>query len=207
MKKDTNTPPHWDLMLATVKEVATLGDGSLTQLEQEFLEEFGHLPTSDLIDYFTSLQGNKTKNNPPQVTEKKKPDTNEKDVDPEIKFTDQIALESDSTILVYRKTFEKTFGKKPSLELVAHFLKRLAHHRKSSMGKPVHSKPAQSKPAQVKQAQVEIPTKQGRAAFIQNFVAGKTPTILNFRREFEKEFGVPPSPEIIGNFLEMLSRK
>ena len=199
-------------MLATVKEVAILGDGSLTRLEQEFLEEFGHLPTSDLIDYFTSLQGNKTKSNPPQVTEKKAPDTNEKDFDPEIKFTDQIALESDATILVYRKSFEKTFGKKPSIELVAHFLKRLAYHRKSSKGKPVQGKPAQSKPvqskpAQVKQAHMEIPTKQGRAAFIQNFVAGKTPTILKFRREFEKEFGVPPSPEIIGNFLERLSKK
>ncbi|RTZ97300.1 MAG: hypothetical protein DSY90_07880 [Deltaproteobacteria bacterium] len=189
MKKDTNKTPHWDLMLATVKEVATLGDGSVTQLEQEFLEEFGHLPTADLIDYFTSMQeSRKKRSNPgPVAAEKQKPA--EENVDPQVAFTDKIAMESDATILLYRKSFEATFGKKPSVELVAHFLKRLAYHRCQP--------PSQEK----------VSADESRRQFIKKFISGEKPTILNFRREFENKFNQPPNPKIIGLFLEMLSKK
>ena len=188
MKKDKNKIPHWDLMLATVKEVATLGDGSVTQLEQEFLEEFGHLPTSDLIDYFTSMQENRKKRIKPGKVEQKKQNTVEKNTDPEVEFANKIALESDATILLFRKSFEIAFGKKPSLELVAHFLKRLAYYR--------------CKPTPEKKS-----VDASRTKFVQEFVSGQTPTILNFRKEFEKKFGHPPSSKVIGFFLEMLSKK
>lgn len=188
MNKDTNKTPHWDLMLATVKEVATLDDGSVSQLEQEFLEEFGHLPTSDLIDYFTSMQGNRKKRATPQVIEQESQDTVDESVDREIKFANKIALESDATILLFRKSFEIAFSKKPTIELVAHFLKRLAYNRCNLN-------------------QEKTATNAIRTKFVQEFVTGKTPTILNFRREFEKKFKRPPSSKMIGFFLEMLSKK
>ncbi len=188
MKKDKNNTPHWDLMLATVKEVATLGDGSVTQLEQEFLEEFGHLPTSDLIDYFTSMQESQKRRIKPRKIQGEKQSTIEKNVDPEVEFANKIALESDATILLFRKSFEITFGKKPSIELVAHFLKRLAYCR---------CQPTPEK----------ISKNASRTKFVREFVSGQAPTILNFRKEFEKKFGHPPNSKMIGFFLEMLSKK
>lgn len=119
--------------------------------------------------------------------EKENQDPIEKSFDPEIEFTNKIALESDTTILLFRKSFEITFSKKPSIELLAHFLKRLAYNR---------DKPTQER----------MSTNVSRTKFVQEFVTGKTPTILNLRREFEKKFGRPPSPKMIGFFLERLSK-
>ncbi len=188
MKKENPKNPHWDLMLATVKEVATLGDGSVTQLEQEFLEEFGHLPTSDLIDYFVSMQENKKKRAEPRAEKKENQAPPQNESDPETEFADKIALAGDATILIFRKSFEVTFGKKPSLELVAYFLKRLAYHRNN-------------------QDREKRTSDSNRIKFIQRFVSGSHPTILDFRREYEKKFGQPPNPKIIEYFLEILSKK
>ncbi len=232
MKKEDTHSTHWELMVETAKEVAALKDGSHERLKAEFLEEFGQLPTSDLLDYYDDLLKNdidKTKLNPEKSRRKanRKPEKSrtspqapnpdselvESNQDPqepgpdienpieqeaaneapvsEMAFAEQVASQKRLTVLGFRKSFEATFGKEPSLELVAHFLKRLAYSKRE------------------KTAATEPPDK-GKSVqndFIAKFVNTRSPTVLTFRRAFEKKFGLSPSTEIVTSFLNELSRK
>lgn len=203
MNKEAHLSAHWDLMLATVKEVAAHDNSSVNRLQEEFLEEFGRLPTSELIDYFADIL--KTDNEKThlkrqvqkKVTIEKKP-TPEMDpeidlgmdpeMDPEIEFTDKITVNNQVTVLTFRKSFEITFGKKPPLELVAHFLKRVAYLRRQPSKKS---------------GNLDNVT---RVNFVRDFISGESPTVLKFRLEFEKKFGNPPNSVMITLFLKELSK-
>lgn len=203
MNKEAHLSAHWDLMLATVEEVAAHDNSSVNRLQEEFLEEFGRLPTSELIDYFADIL--KTDNEKThlkrqvqkKVTIEKKP-TPEMDpeidlgmdpeMDPEIEFTDKITVNNQVTVLTFRKSFEITFGKKPPLELVAHFLKRVAYLRRQPSKKS---------------GNLDNVT---RVNFVRDFISGESPTVLKFRLEFEKKFGNPPNSVMITLFLKELSK-
>lgn len=232
MKKEDTHSTHWELMVETAKEVAALKDGSHERLKAEFLEEFGQLPTSDLLDYYDDLLKNdidKTKLNPKKSSRKASrrhrktstnpqaptpdPDLVETNQDPqesgpdienpiekgtaneaavsEMAFAEKMASEKQLTVLGFRKSFEATFGEEPSLELVAHFLKRLAYCKRET--KAVTETPDKGKSAQNN--------------FIPKFINTGSPTVLTFRRAFEKEFGEFPSTEMVTRFLNELSRK
>jgi hypothetical protein len=188
MKKKDHHSTHWDLMLATVKEVAADDNSSVDRLQEEFLEEFGHLPTSELIDYFADLLKNDNKKTTKKTQVQKKETIKEKTVDPEIQFTDKMATNNQVTVLAFRKSFEAAFGKKPPIELVAHFLKRMTYLRQQS-----------PKKSTIQDSDVKV-------SFIKNFISRKSPTVLKFRREFEDKFGDPPNSEMVALFLKELSK-
>jgi hypothetical protein len=110
------------------------------------------------------------------------------EMDPEIEFTDKMAANNQVTVLTFRKSFEVTFGKKPPIELVAHFLKRVAYLRRQPSKKSGNQDNA------------------ARVSFIKDFISGKSPTVLKFRQGFEKIFGSPPNSEMITLFLKELSK-
>jgi len=191
MKKEDHLSAHWDLMLATVEEVAAHDNSSVNRLQQEFLEEFGRLPTSELIDYYADIL--KTDNEKThlkrqvqkKVIKEKKPNP---EMDPEIKFTDKMAVNNQVTVLTFRKSFEVTFGKKPPIELVAHFLKRVAYLRRQPSKKSGNQDNA------------------AKVSFVKDFISGKSPTVLKFRQGFEEIFGSPPNSGMITFFLKELSK-
>jgi len=193
MEKEDHLSAHWDLMLATVKEVAAHGNSSVNRLEQEFLEEFGRLPTSELIDYFADLLKNDNEKTHRKRQVQKKELIIEKaqnpEMDPEIEFTDKMAVHDRVTVLTFRKSFEVTFGKKPPIERVAHFLKRLAYLRRQPSKKSGNQDNA------------------ARVSFVKDFISGNSPTVLKFRQGFEEIFGNPPNSEMITFFLKELSKK
>lgn len=189
MKKKDHLSTHWDLMLATVKEVAADDNSSVNRLEEEFLEEFGHLPTSELIDYFADLLKNDNEKTYQKRQTQKKEVIKEKKKDPEIEFTDKLAANDQITVLAFRKSFEAAFGKKPPIELVAHFLKRIAYLRRQSSKKSGGH------------------DNEAKVSFVKNFISGKSPTVLKFRQEFEEKFGDRPNSEMIALFLKELSQK
>ena len=192
MKKEDHLSAHWDLMLATVKEVAAHDNSSVNRLQQEFLEEFGRLPTSELIDYFADiLKTDKEKTRLKRQVRKKeviKEKTPNSEMDPEIEFTDKMAANNQVTVLTFRKSFEANFGKKPPIELVAHFLKRIAYLRRQPSKKSGNQDNA------------------ARVSFVKDFISGKSPTVLKFRQGFEEIFGSPPNSEMITFFLKELSK-
>ena len=188
MKKKDHLSTHWDLMLATVKEVAADDNSSVDRLQEEFLEEFGHLPTSELIDYFADLLKNDNEKTTKKKQVQKKELNKEKKVDPENEFTDKMDTNNQVTVLAFRKSFEAAFGKKPPIELVAHFLKRMTYLRQQSPKKSIGQ------------------DNETKASFIKNFISRKSPTVLKFRQEFEGKFGDPPNSEMVAFFLKELSK-
>ena len=196
MKKEDHLSTHWDLMLATVKEVAAHDNSSVNRLQQEFLEEFGRLPTSELIDYFADILKNDNKKTHLKRQVQKKEAIKEKtptpqiapEMDSEIEFANKMAANNQVTVLTFRKAFETIFGKKPPIELVAHFLKRVAYLRRQPSKKSGNQDNAV------------------RIIFVKDFISGKSPTVLKFRQGFEEKFGKPPNYEMITIFLKELSK-
>ncbi len=204
-----NRSPHWDLMMATVKEVATRDESSVSRLEEEFLEEFGQLPTSELLDYFSDLLRHGSENEAEQEltpqsqpapvkakpvvpVEKKQPEKQpaaEKKVDPKVEFIDKMASNDQMTVLKFRKLFEMKFDVEPPIELIARFLKRLAYFREQ---------------ASINTGNQDEETSEG---FVKSYIAGKSPTVLKFRQEYEEKFGQPPTADIITFFLTELSKR
>lgn len=201
MTKEDGKSTHWDLMLETAKEVAALENSSHDRLKVEFLEEFGRLPTSELLDYFddllksdiqkTSLNSKKTKSGSqrpsPDLVKPKEEEVPSETVITDIEFAEKIASQKEVTVLGFRQSFKATFGKEPSLELVAHFLKRLAYRKRDASKKPRNQGETTHK------------------SFVKDFVNSGSPTVLTFRRAFKEKFGASPHTEMVTFFLNELS--
>ncbi len=188
MNNEDHLSAHWDLMLATVEEVATHDNSSVNRLQQEFLEEFGHLPSSELIDYFADLL--KTDDDKAKLKRRvqKKEINKKKNPNPEIEYTDKMAANNQITVLAFRESFKITFGNEPPIERVARFLKRIAYLRQP---------PSQK---------FDSPDNAAQVNFVKNFISTKSPTVLKFRQGFKEQFGNPPNSKLITYFLKELSK-
>ena len=188
MKNEESRSTHWDLMLATAKEIAAR-DGSHDRLKEEFLEEFGRLPTSELLDYFDDLLKSDIAGQAPGAYNRNEIEAPGETTDPEMVFAEKMATKKKATVLGFRQAYEAAYGKEPELELVAYFLKRLAYRKRKS-----------NTPTTAQKKTTEI-------QFVKDFTASNSPTILTFRQGFKKMFGRSPHSELITLFLNELSTR
>ncbi len=180
----------WRIQISIAKAVAKLQKASLAQLHQEILEEVGHRPSLDLVDYFVGIAAISED----EVEEyfqyiggaatKKKRKKSEKDG--RLQLADNIANGYAPTVLKFRQAFKKEYDEFPSEELTEYFLKRIQSVSRDGSA---------------------VVNKQNMLNFVEGVALGPNPTVLKLRDEFSKQYGFTPCGEMTQFFLKKIQEK
>ncbi len=184
----------WGIQVSIAKAIAKSSNPSLAQLHHEILEEVGHRPCLDLVDFFVGIVeisedeideyfqcigiGGAPKEAAGKTGKTKK--------DSRLLLADRIAGGCGATVLKFRHAFKEDYGEHPSEELTEYFLKRLQ---------------------EVPRESAEIVDKQAMLNFAAIIASGPNPTVLKFRHEFRKQYGSTPPIEITQFFLKKIHEK
>jgi len=186
---DDKHQSHWDIQVSIAKAIAHMENPSLMKLHHNIMEEFGHRPGLDLIDYFIGIT--ETVDGEVQeylnyigaaVPQQK---TKETKKDPGLLMADKIALTDNPTVLRFRQAFITEFDEPPPDQLTNYFLKK------------IQDTPQKKKVYEDKDTQFH---------FAEAIANRPNSTILKFRHEFSRKYGVLPSSELTGYFLKKLKR-
>ena len=228
MKNEDSRSTHWDLMKETAKEVATLKEGSHDRLKAEFLEEFGRLPSSEVLDYFNDLLKSDI--------EKTRPEPSQKDTQSSPKRSSDAAINSETPSsspeeaiiapvsdiaanedgrLTQEPSSEAVFAEKFAAKKEATVL-RFRHSFEEAYGQEpsleivahfLKMLAINKKEKEDDIAPPSIKEKPAKETFVEQFVKGPAPTVKTFREAFEKTYGSVPEGRWINQFLNALSKK
>jgi len=106
------------------------------------------------------------------------------DKDDMFHFAEVIATGSRPTVLKFRQEFSKRYGANPSAKLTEYFLGKMQ---------------------KCDRLQLKDEDYEGQVHFVKTVAKGVIPTILQFRKAFEKVYGEAPSAELIEIFIENMS--
>lgn len=176
----------WPVQVSLVRETAEGPEPTLERLHTAFLEEFGHGPGIDLIDYFIGLaEINKSElkkylkfTGTPLPT----------DGTPDTGLAASVICSSTSTVLQFLEDFKNIYGVPPS----EHLTKLYLEEKKNRNTSRTESRKTE---------------KQNQQDFARKIADTPRPTVLTFRKQFIEEFSFPPSDEITKIFLERMQDK
>lgn len=183
---DNKQDDLWDVQVSIAKAAAKLPNPSLAKLHHEVLEEIGHGPGLDLVDFFVGIakiSEKEIKEYFQYIGKSNKENTEEIKKDPCLLLADSIACGDSPTVLKFRHAFIKEHGEPPSEELTEYFLKKM---QSAPRGKTVSG------------------DKQAKFNFAEIIANRPNPTVLKLRHEFSKQYGSPPSGEITQYFLKKI---
>lgn len=151
---------------------------SVLKFRQAFITEYNEPPSEQLTKFFLQkVQGGQQKH----------PIKGDKQV--QFDFAKKIAHGKHPTVLTLRKEYTKEFGTPPTDDITGFFLKTIKD----------------APPPEVdEQSSKDFEAKVNFAKTVSN---GLIPTILQFRKAYEKVYGESPSTEIIDVFIKHLPRK
>ncbi|BCL63194.1 hypothetical protein DGMP_38870 [Desulfomarina profundi] len=176
----------WPVQASLVKETAEGPEPTLERLHTAFIEEFGHGPGIDLIDYFiglTEIDRSELKKYM-DFTGAPQPTGSTQDIGP----AESVVYSSSSTVLQFLRDFEKKYAVPPSEHLTELYLKEAKHPGSSS-------------------AVCKKTDKRNQQDFARKIADTPHPTVLTFRKQFIEEFGFPPPDNITKIFLERMQDK
>jgi len=151
---------------------------TVLKFRQAFIEEYNEPPSEKLTKYFLQkVQGGRGE----------QPKNESKQV--QLDFAKKIAYGSHPTVLTLRKEYTKQFGSPPAEDITGYFLKAM----KDAPPPEVHE-----------QDKKDFEAKVNFAKTVSN---GLIPTILQFRKAYEKVYGESPPTEIVDVFIKHLPRK
>ncbi len=177
----------WDVQVSIANAAAKLPQPSLAKLHHEVLEEIGQPPGPDLINYFIGIA-----DLPDEEVEeylsyigksKEKLKRKESKTDFEM-LADKIAGDANPTVLKFRQAFIEEYNKPPSEKLTKYFLQKVQGDRRE---RPKNN------------------DKQVQLDFAKKIAYGSHPTVLTLRKEYTQQFGSPPTDEITGYFLKVIT--
>lgn len=111
--------------IAFVEEVAAIPNSTVLKFRKSFEEQFGVLPTAELIEHFLKkLQKN-------SLSGGNEADSDDfTSSDPKVNFAKSAARQNIATILQFVKVFEKAYAEKPSVALIDVFIKNIPRTKK-----------------------------------------------------------------------------
>ncbi len=159
------------------RSIAASPSPTLDRLQEEILDEFGHMPDQELVSYFKEL-----------LAEREKADASKrKDIHQQ--FADEIARGPRPTVLSFREAFNRKFGESPSEELTRYFLGAIRGNMRN-----------------IRQRKEESPVDQAKIEFTRTVANGLVKTVLQFHKAFERAFDEPPQAELIEFFIKNLAK-
>ena len=179
----------WDIQISIAKAIAKQKNPSLAQLHHEILEEVGHIPCLDLIDYFVGIAGisdDEVEKYFQYIGTSIKEKIKKSKKDSRLELADNIANGAAPTVLKFRQAFKKKYDELPSEELIEYFLKRIQS---------------------VSQDNAAATTDKDMLNFVEKIASGPNPTVLKLRNEFNKQFGFTPCAEVTQFFLKKIQEK
>lgn len=161
-----------------VNKVAGDDNPTVLKFRQAFISEYNEPPSEKQIKYFLQrVQGD----------HRERPVKGDKQV--QLDFAKKIAYGNHPTVLKLRKEYTKQFGSPPTEEITGFFLKTIKDA---------------PPPEDNEQDRKDFEAKINFAKTVSN---GLIPTILQFRKAYERVYGESPPTEIIDVFIKHLPRK
>jgi AraC-like DNA-binding protein len=176
----------WPVQISLVKETAESPEPTLKQLYTVFLEEFGHGPGIDHIDYFISMTEISTLELKEYLEFSGIPLST--DSTPDSGTAKSVICSNSSTVLEFLEDFKKKYGVPPSEHLTKLYLEEIKDKNTSN----IESRKTE---------------KRNQQDFARKIADTPRPTVLTFRKQFIKKFGLPPSDKITKIFLERMQDK
>lgn len=178
----------WDIQVSIANASAKSPHPSLMEMHHEIIEEMGHAPGLDLVDYFVGIAKISSQEVDTYFSyigrNKQKPDT-KTNIKPSPKqFTEKIATHDNPTILKFRQSFIQEYGEPPPDRIIEYFLQQIQIHKQKRQ--PIKHE------------------KQGFFDFAEKMASSNNPTVLKFRDEYNKQFGGYPANETITYFLKQI---
>ncbi|WP_457577694.1 hypothetical protein [Desulfomarina sp.] len=176
----------WPVQVSLVKETAEGTEPTLKRLHAAFVEEFGHGPGIDLIDYFLGIAeiSKLELGEYLEFTGVPKPADCTSDSSP----AESVICSSSSTVLQFLEDFKKKYGVPPSEHLTKLYLEKTT-------------------PSSTSRTESGKTGKRNQQDFARKIADTPRPTVLTFRKQFIEEFGFPPTDEITKVFLERMQDK
>jgi hypothetical protein len=173
------------IQVSIVKEIAEDPEPSLGKLHAAFVEELGHGPDIDLIDYFTSITVIRKSELKKYLdcTGLQKPKNNTTDLG----SVGSVIYDSSPTVLQFLQNFQTEYGTPPSEYLTNLYLERAVKITSC--------------------VETREKNKQNMEDFAKKIADTPRPTVLIFRKQFIKEFDFAPADEITEIFLDRMQSK
>lgn len=187
--KALNKWQFWDVQVSIANALSKCSQPSLNALHAEILEEVGHPPGLDIIDYFVGLSYIPQKDIKEYFAkiggvQKESLATPEKKSLGDEALIDKVINNGSPTVLKFRQAYLDEHGEAPQDTTIALFLQKVQEMSKS----------------------VEHEPQKGVIQFAKEFACCATPTVLRFRNAFKQRFGSFPNDAIIAVFLESVQR-